>query len=100
VVEILDDAPRLIPIYAHRAVPNEPLEAGNPVFSVMQMDIIIYGNDLEQYLHNEFGLPPLHDETGRLLVDEEGGLLHEKAKRREGLPREIRFWKDAHTFWD
>ena len=34
VAEILDDAPRLIPIFMHRAIPNEPLEAGNPVFSV------------------------------------------------------------------
>src|SRR5438270_12187400 len=43
VAEVLDDAPRLIPIYMHRAIPNEPLEAGNPVFSMKQMVIIVYG---------------------------------------------------------
>jgi hypothetical protein len=88
VVEILDDAPRLIPIYAHRGIPNEPLEAGNPVFSVWQMDIIVYGNNLERYLHNEFAgrpVPPSFD-TSKLSSD--------------GPLREIRFWKDAPTFWD
>jgi hypothetical protein len=100
VAEVLDNAPPLIPIFAHRAIPNEPLEAGNPVFSVKQFDIIVYGNDLEQYLHNEFARPPLHDETGRLLVDEEGRLLHDQAWRGEGSPREIRFWTRAMDFWD
>ena len=31
--QALADAPALVPIYLHRAIPNEPLEAGNPVFS-------------------------------------------------------------------
>ena len=38
VAQQLADAPTLIPIYAHRAIPNEPLEQGNPVFSVWQTD--------------------------------------------------------------
>jgi len=55
IVELrLAEAPALIPIYSHRGIPNEPLEAGNPVFSVSQTDIIIYGNDLADYLHHEF----------------------------------------------
>ena len=92
VAEVLDDAPRLIPIYAHRAIPNEPLEAGNPVFSVKQMDIIVYGNNLEQYLRNEFERsPPRSDKEGRLIVLPllSGGPL-----------REIRFWTGAMDFWD
>jgi len=40
-----------------RFMPDTPAEAGNPVFSVMQTDIIHYGNDLADYLHNEFGVP-------------------------------------------
>jgi hypothetical protein len=76
VAEILDDAPRLIPIHAHRGIPNEPLEAGNPVFSVMQTDIVIYGNDLERYLRCEF-----------------------LNKKWDGPVREIRFWS-ASLFWD
>jgi len=54
VAERLAEAPALIPIYSHRGIPNEPLEAGNPVFSVWQTDIIIYGNDLADYLRQEF----------------------------------------------
>ena len=47
-------APRLIPIYSHRYSPAEPARAGNPVFSVYQTDIIIYGNDLLSYFAAEF----------------------------------------------
>ena len=35
--------PKLIPIYSHRYIPMEPMESGNPIFSVHQMDIIYYG---------------------------------------------------------
>jgi hypothetical protein len=47
-------APRLIPIHGHRYLPTEPARAGNPVFSVYQTDIIIYGNDLLSYFAHEF----------------------------------------------
>jgi hypothetical protein len=47
-------APVLIPICSHRYIPDEPSEAGNPIFSVHQTDIIYYGADLMDYLHNEF----------------------------------------------
>jgi hypothetical protein len=87
VAEVLDDAPRLIPIFAHRAIPNEPLETGNPVFSVKQMDIIVYGNNLEQYLHNEFVGSPVPPS----FIDN---------TRRDGPQREIRFWTRATAFWD
>src|SRR5262249_52042213 len=36
-------APVLIPVYAQRYLPGEPSDAGNPIFSVHQTDIIIYG---------------------------------------------------------
>lgn len=49
-------APKLIPIYGHRMMPDEPRKAGNPVFSVHQTDIIPYGNDLLHYLREEFGV--------------------------------------------
>ncbi|RQP24224.1 SMI1/KNR4 family protein [Piscinibacter terrae] len=55
-------APKLIPIIGHRYMPDRPAKRGNPVFSVYQTDIIHYGSDLENYLHNEFyhyfGTPP------------------------------------------
>lgn len=47
-------APRLIPLIGHRYIPEEPYEAGNPVFSVMQSDVIYYGADLAEYFANEF----------------------------------------------
>jgi hypothetical protein len=55
--ELLAAAPKLIPIFAHRMMPDEPHEPGNPVFSVHQTDIIYYGFDLADYLRNEFHLP-------------------------------------------
>lgn len=50
-------APTLVPVYGHRYIPCEPLEEGNPVFSVVQADIIYYGNDLADYLYEEFRVP-------------------------------------------
>lgn len=50
-------APRLIPIFSHRMIPDEPQMPGNPVLSVHQTDIICYGFDLADYLRCEFGLP-------------------------------------------
>ena len=47
-------APRLIPIFGHRMMPDEPHRAGNPVFSVHQTDIIPYGSDLADYLRHKF----------------------------------------------
>jgi hypothetical protein len=73
-------APRLIPIFVHRYIPAEPNDAGNPVFSVHQTDIIYYGNDLADYFHHEFGVP-----------------LPEWAAR---TPRPIRFWDDALRWRD
>jgi hypothetical protein len=50
----VDAAPKLIPIYSHRYLPSEPPVAGNPIFSVHQTDIIIYGINLWDYFGNEF----------------------------------------------
>ncbi len=55
--ELLSAAPRLIPIYSHRMMPDEPHLPGNPVFSIHQTDIIYYGFDLTDYLRHEFHLP-------------------------------------------
>lgn len=55
--ERVEVAPRLIPIYSHRYIPAKPSAAGNPVLSVYQTDIIVYGADLADYFHREFGIP-------------------------------------------
>ena len=52
--ELIAKAPKLIPIFIHRMMPDEPRKAGNPVFSVHQTDIIHYGHDLLHYLNEEF----------------------------------------------
>jgi hypothetical protein len=52
--EALASAPKLVPILGHRYMPDRPRTAGNPVLSVVQLDIIYYGSKLENYLHNEF----------------------------------------------
>jgi hypothetical protein len=51
---IVQSAPRLIPLIGHRYIPEEPHEVGNPVFSVMQSDVIYYGANLAEYFANEF----------------------------------------------
>lgn len=48
-------APKLIPLMSHRFLPADPCEAGNPVFSIYQTDIIYYGANLDHYFANEFG---------------------------------------------
>lgn len=51
---LVEAAPRLIPIFGHRYLLAEPSVAGNPVFSVYQSDIVVYGANLRDYLLFEF----------------------------------------------
>ncbi|ALO10979.1 hypothetical protein AQF52_5385 [Streptomyces venezuelae] len=50
----LESVPQLVPVYAHRYLPGTTGEHGHPVLSVYQTDIILYGNDLPDYIHHEF----------------------------------------------
>jgi hypothetical protein len=52
--QVVNNAPKLIPLVSHRYLPEEPYEAGNPVFSVYQSDVIYYGGDLADYFEHEF----------------------------------------------
>jgi hypothetical protein len=78
VKELLDEAPIMLPIYSHRFIPSEPLLAGNPVFSIVEMDIIHYGTDLADYLAHEFGVTRPDWSTKQ--------------------PRLIRYWQDIWRF--
>jgi hypothetical protein len=51
---VISRAPKLIPLFAHRYLPEAPHEAGNPVFSVYQSDVIYYGANLADYFEREF----------------------------------------------
>lgn len=55
VLQAYNDAPKMIPIFSHRFIPSFPCEAGNPIFSCHQTDIIIYGDNIIDYLYHEFG---------------------------------------------
>lgn len=52
--KVVAAAPKLIPLVEHRFLPADPHEAGNPVFSIYQSDIIYYGADLADYFEREF----------------------------------------------
>lgn len=47
------NAPKLIPVYAHRYIPMINYNT-NPVFSIHGIDAIIYGKSLDDYLKREF----------------------------------------------
>ena len=52
--EVVSRAPKLIPLIAHRYLPEQPHEAGNPVFSIYGADAIYYGVNLKDYFEREF----------------------------------------------
>ena len=52
--------PRLVPVYSHRYLTSDPRFTPSPVFSVHQTDVIVYGDDLVDYVAHEFGAPPRH----------------------------------------
>jgi hypothetical protein len=47
-------APHMIPVFGHRYLLAEPCQSGNPIFSIYQSDIIVYGPDLRTYFLREF----------------------------------------------
>ncbi|WP_424244235.1 hypothetical protein Dip510_001436 [Elusimicrobium posterum] len=53
-ISYFQKVPKLIPLYSHRYLPANPFEIDNPIFSIYQADIIIYGNNLASYFANEF----------------------------------------------
>lgn len=54
-IEALNRAPKLIPLFAHRFLPAIPCEENNPVISFWQpSDTIYYGVNLYDYFETEF----------------------------------------------
>ncbi len=53
--EVFALAPKLIPLFSHRYLPEQPFARGNPVFSVYQTDVICYGADLQDWIERERG---------------------------------------------
>lgn len=69
---LLDSAPPLVPVRGHRCMPvltppaggiQQPLWA-TPVYSIVQTDIVVYGDDLADWLHKQFDVPlPLWEKS-------------------------------------
>ncbi len=76
--EIFAAAPRLIPLYGHRYLPEKPFESGNPVFSVYQSDVIYYGENLADWLARE-----------------ENGWDSKQPIDAANPPKEIPFWSQS-----
>lgn len=76
VTDLVHAAPRLVPIFGHFYVPEEPCVSGNPVFSVWQSEVTHYATDLTDYVRRQAGpgAVPLEPVTGTV--------------------RYIRFWSD------
>ncbi|MCF3136181.1 hypothetical protein [Streptomyces olivochromogenes] len=72
----LAEVPVLVPVYAHRYLPAGRGSVGHPVLSMWQTDIIYYGLDLVDYMHQEF--------------DEARGEVDEGWNPRATVP----FWRD------
>ncbi|WP_406505741.1 hypothetical protein [Streptomyces sp. NBC_01602] len=72
----LADVPLLVPVYGHRYLPAGRRSFGHPVLSMWQTDIIYYGLDLADYMHQEF--------------DEARGDVDESWAPRATVP----FWRD------
>ncbi|MFD9303222.1 SMI1/KNR4 family protein [Streptomyces sp. NPDC060048] len=53
----LAEVPKMVPICSHRYLPAGRGTYGHPVLSMYQTDIIYYGADLIDYVHQEFGGP-------------------------------------------
>ncbi len=77
--KLIEEAPTLIPVFSHRMIPASA-DSGNPVFSVHQTDIIVYGHDLTDYLLSEFERPsPMNAE-------------------QPDVPKHVEFWSDIVAF--
>ena len=54
----LERVPVLIPVYSHRCAPAAPASGDSPIFSVYQSDVVVYGDNLLDYVAHEFGAGP------------------------------------------
>lgn len=75
--DAVNRAPRLIPLIAHRFIPENPSVSGNPIFSMYGFDTIYYGANLMEYFANEF--------AGTCNI---------------GTTRHIEFWSDITEGWE
>ncbi len=75
--------PRLVPLFGHRFLPVDPCKSGNPVFSIMQSDIIYYGSSLGTYLYSEF--LGINDDQGDWFPKDYIPIWHDFAAQSDGF---------------
>ena len=54
VAELYKNAPKIIPVYSHRFIPEMNDDNDPPVLSIHYGDIVYYGRNLQEYLLHEF----------------------------------------------
>lgn len=84
VTQLVAAAPKLVPLTGHRYLLGGSLEAGNPVLSVWQSDIIIYGSNLREFLLLEL--------SDLLELDHDEIVEHSNAGITEKQIAAIPFW--------
>lgn len=89
--QLIAAAPRLVPVFEHRYLLAEPCQAGNPVFSIVQSDIIVYGADLRGYFLVEFAelLGLDRDQVMR----ESRAMVQDRFRAHVAIP----FWGDLYA---
>jgi hypothetical protein len=87
--ELVEAAPRLIPIFGHRYLLANGCAAEHPVLSVYGADIIVYGLDLRDYFLAEF-----HEMLGfsRIEISKVRASAREYAKQHRADFTAIPFW--------
>jgi hypothetical protein len=88
---LVDAAPRLVPVFGHRYLLAEPCRPGNPVFSIVQSDLIVYAADLRTYFLAEF--------ADLLGIDRDDARKEIDAAIQAGFPPHaaILFWGDLYA---
>ena len=86
---LIRQAPKLIPIYDHRFLLAEPYQAGNPVVSIQQSDIVIYAPDFFSFLCKDFSdLMDLNKQELKQINTE----AKQMTKERHNSYKSIPFW--------
>lgn len=87
--ELVEAAPKLVPVFGHRCLVGESTVAANPVLSVWQADIIVYGADLRDYLLHDFSY--LLGLSGELEAELHSS-IGERIRAAQPIHNSIPFW--------
>lgn len=66
--EHLGRVPRLVPVHSYRYITVDPVFVPSPVFSIHEIDVIVFGDDLLDFVAREFHMPPRHQSPASTYV--------------------------------